>query len=198
MYLIILIGVNSMIFFNIPILLTLFRVVMVPCFTVAFYLPVYWGPMLCAVMFFIAALTDWFDGFLARRWKQTTTFGKFLDPIADKIMIVTALILISEHFHVWWITLPTSTIIIREIIISALREWVARVSIKTQDQYNIAVSWISKLKTFIQMLSLIALLCRSDEWIIISGIITLYIAVLLTFWSMCHYLNTARYTLLNH
>lgn len=170
---------------------------MVPCFTILFYVPVYWGPMLCTLIFFIAALTDWFDGFLARRWKQTTTFGKFLDPIADKIMIITALILISEHFHVWWITLPASSIIIREIIISALREWIAT-RISTQYKNNIAVSWLSKLKTFIQMLSLTALLWRSDEWVIISGIVTLYIAVLLTLWSMFYYLSAVCYTLLNH
>lgn len=186
-----------MVFFNIPILLTLFRMVMVPCFTIVFYLPVYWGPMLCTLIFFISALSDWFDGFLARRWKQTTAFGKFLDPIADKIMIITALILISEHFHIWWITVPASSIVIREIIISALREWIAS-SIIFKNKNNITVSWISKLKTFIQMLSLTALLWRSNEWIVIIGIITLYIAVLLAFWSMYHYLVRVRYKLLNH
>lgn len=184
-----------MIFFNIPVFLTIFRVTLVPCFTIMFYLPTYWGPMLCTIIFFIAALTDWFDGFLARRWKQTTTFGKFLDPIADKIMISTALILISEHFHVWWITLPASSIIIREIIISALREWIARVNFNQQNA--IAVSWISKLKTFIQMLSLTALLWRLDEWMIITGIIALYIAVLLTLWSMYYYISIVRYQWLN-
>lgn len=180
-----------MIFINIPILLTVFRLIMVPCFAVVFYLPVNWGPMLCTAIFFIAAITDWFDGYLARRWGQITTFGAFLDPIADKIMIITALVLISEYFHVWWITIPASSIIIREIIISALREWMAKINFNN----NIAVSPISKLKTFIQMLSLTALLWRSEEWVIISGIITLYVAVLLTFWSMYHYLIKVSYTL---
>lgn len=183
-----------MIVLNIPMSLTLLRVILVPFFTVIFYVPVNWSPILCTIIFFIAALTDWFDGFLARRWKQTTSFGKFLDPIADKIMVITALILIAEHFHVWWVTLPVSSIIVREIIISALREWIAGLNINYFN--SIVVSWISKLKTFIQMLSLTALLWRSDEWIIVLGIITLYIAVLLTLWSMCYYLNNVRYILL--
>lgn len=185
-----------MIFLNIPTVLTILRVIMVPCFTVLFYLPVHWAPMICTLIFFIASLTDWFDGFLARRWQQTTMFGRFLDPIADKIMIITALILISEHFHVWWITIPASSIIIREIIISALREWIANINVNNQNK--ITVSWISKIKTFIQMLSVTALLWRSNDWIIIFGVIALYIAVLLTLWSMYYYLSIACYTLLDH
>lgn len=181
-------------FLNIPILLTLLRVVMAPCFAAIFYLPVYWGPMLCTFIFFVAAVTDWMDGFLARRWQQTTKFGKFLDPVADKIMIITALVLISEHFHVWWITVPTFSMIIREIIISSLREWIARVNC----QSNISVACISKVKTFIQMLSLIALLWRSEEWIVILGIVTLYLAVVLALCSMFYYLYIARSILLTH
>lgn len=184
-----------MIFLNIPTILTVLRMIMVPCFTIVFYLPVNWSPMLCSIIFIFAALTDWFDGFLARRWKQITTFGRFLDPIADKIMIITALILIEEHFHSWWITLPASSIIIREIIILSLREWIA--SSTSKNRNNIHVLWISKFKTFVQMLSLTALLWRSDEWVIISGIVALYFSVLLTFWSMYCYFNKAYYIQIN-
>lgn len=180
--------------FNIPISLTLVRVFMVPLFTVVFYLPVYWGPILCSFIFVIAALTDWFDGFLARRWNQITKFGCFLDPVADKIMIITALFLISEHFHVWWITLPSSGMIVREVIISALREWIAS---NINGNNNISVSWISKVKTFVQMLSVTVLLLRSKEWVVIIGVITLYLSVLLTLWSMYRYLNVIRFKLLN-
>lgn len=183
-----------MIFFNIPILLTLLRLLMVPCFTIIFYLPVSWGPMVCTFIFFIAAITDWFDGFLARRWKQTTKFGKFLDPVVDKVMIITALILISEYFHAWWITVPTFSMVIREIIISALREWVASINCKN----NISVFWISKVKTFVQMFALITLLWRSDEWLITIGIVALYISVALTLCSMCYYLYIVRNILLNN
>lgn len=177
---------------NIPTCLTLFRMIMAPCFAVLFYLPVYWAPTVCTCIFFVTAVIDWCDGFLARRWKQTTKFGKFLDPVADKIVLITALILISEHFHVWWVTLPVSSIIIREIIISALREWIA----VTGRCSNVSsVSWIGKIKTCVQMLSVLALLWRPDEWIIIVGVMALYISVLLTFWSMYCYIYAARFDL---
>ncbi|ADV33807.1 CDP-diacylglycerol--glycerol-3-phosphate 3-phosphatidyltransferase [Candidatus Blochmanniella vafra str. BVAF] len=173
--------------FNIPIFLTLFRLVMVPCFTIVFYLPVQWGPILCTIIFITAAITDWFDGFLARRWKQTSKIGKFLDPVVDKIMIITAFVLISEYFHVWWMTLPISSMIIREIIISALREWIAKI----YNHRDLSVSWLSKLKTFIQMSALIVLLCRFNEWTMITGIVALYVSVVLALWSLCYYLYTA-------
>lgn len=180
-----------MYFINVPTCFTLLRIIIAPFFAMMFYLPVYWAPMVCTCMFFITAITDWFDGFLARRLKQTTKFGKFLDPVADKIMLITALILISEHFHVWWITLPVSSLIIREIVISALREWAAVIG----KCNNISVSWIGKIKTCVQMLSVLALLWRPDEWIVITGIIALYVSVLLTFWSMYCYVYAVRFDL---
>ena len=177
---------------NIPTLLTLFRVIMIPFFVVAFYLPFVWAPLACALIFVFAAVTDWFDGFLARRWKQTTRFGAFLDPVADKVMVATALVLVTEHYHVWWITLPAATMIAREIIISALREWMAEIGKRS----SVAVSWIGKVKTSAQMLSLVALLWRPDGYVIVAGVIALYIAAVLTFWSMFQYLNAARNDLL--
>ncbi|MCE9908833.1 CDP-diacylglycerol--glycerol-3-phosphate 3-phosphatidyltransferase, partial [Hafnia paralvei] len=165
---------------NIPTLLTLFRVILIPFFVVAFYLPFVWAPLACALIFVFAAVTDWFDGFLARRWKQTTRFGAFLDPVADKVMVATALVLVTEHYHVWWITLPAATMIAREIIISALREWMAEIGKRS----SVAVSWIGKVKTSAQMLSLVALLWRPDGYVIVAGVIALYIAAVLTFWSM--------------
>lgn len=177
---------------NIPTLLTLFRVILIPFFVVAFYLPFVWAPLACALIFVFAAVTDWFDGFLARRWKQTTRFGAFLDPVADKVMVATALVLVTEHYHVWWITLPAATMIAREIIISALREWMAEIGKRS----SVAVSWIGKVKTSAQMLSLVALLWRPDSYVIVAGVIALYIAAVLTFWSMFQYLNAARNDLL--
>jgi CDP-diacylglycerol--glycerol-3-phosphate 3-phosphatidyltransferase len=111
--------------FNIPTLLTLFRVILIPFFVLAFYLPVVWAPFACALIFLVAAVTDWFDGYLARRWNQSTRFGAFLDPVADKVMVAIAMVLVAEHYHTWWVTLPAATMIGREIIISALREWMA-------------------------------------------------------------------------
>lgn len=179
---------------NIPTWLTLFRVVMIPFFVLAFYLPFKWAPLSCALIFVLAAVTDWFDGFLARRWKQTTRFGAFLDPVADKVMVATALVLVAEHFHSWWITLPAATMIAREIIISALREWMAEIGKRS----SVAVSWIGKVKTTAQMLALVALLWRPDDIISRIGIVALYIAAVLTFWSMFQYLYAARHDLFEH
>ncbi|MXP56148.1 CDP-diacylglycerol--glycerol-3-phosphate 3-phosphatidyltransferase [Pantoea sp. Mhis] len=173
--------------FNIPIFLTLFRVILIPCFILTFYLPFHYSSSITTLIFLIAAITDWCDGFLARRWKQTTRFGAFLDPVADKIMICSLLILLTEYFHSWLITLPSVIIIAREIIISALREWMAEIGKRN----NIAVSLIGKIKTMIQMLSLIALLWHPDTIIVYIGIISLYIATFLTFWSMFQYIIAA-------
>lgn len=174
--------------FNIPTLLTLFRVVLIPFFVLAFYLPFEWAPFVCALIFIFAAITDWFDGYLARRWKQTTRFGAFLDPVADKVMVAMALVLVAEYFHSWWITLPAATMIAREIIISALREWMAEIGKRS----SVAVSWIGKVKTTAQMLSLFALLWRPDGTVVGIGVVALYIAAVLTFWSMFQYLNASR------
>ncbi|WP_075181131.1 CDP-diacylglycerol--glycerol-3-phosphate 3-phosphatidyltransferase [Pantoea sp. 1.19] len=177
---------------NIPTCLTLFRVVLIPFFVLAFYLPFHWAPMACALIFVFAAITDWFDGFLARRLKQTTRFGAFLDPVADKVMVAIALVLVAEHFHAWWITLPAATMIAREIIISALREWMAEIGKRS----SVAVSWIGKVKTTAQMLALVALLWRPDALVEGVGIAALYFAAVLTFWSMFQYLSAARHDLL--
>ncbi len=173
--------------FNIPTLLTLFRVALIPFFALAFYLPFRWGPFLCALIFVIAAITDWFDGWLARRWKQTTRFGAFLDPVADKVMVAMALVLVTEHFHVWWVTLPAATMIAREIIISALREWMTEIGKRS----SVAVSLMGKVKTTAQMSSLVALLWRPNGVIIDIGVVALYIAAVLTFVSMFQYLTAS-------
>ncbi len=172
---------------NVPTWLTLFRIGLIPFFVLAFYLPFTWGPTLCAVIFVFAAVTDWFDGFLARRWKQTTRFGAFLDPVADKIMVVIALVLVAEHYYSWWITLPVATMIAREIIISSLREWMAEIG----KHSSVNVSWIGKIKTTAQMISLVGLLWRPCAPVELASIILLYVAMMLTFWSMFQHLNTA-------
>ncbi|OFC58110.1 CDP-diacylglycerol--glycerol-3-phosphate 3-phosphatidyltransferase [Candidatus Erwinia dacicola] len=178
--------------FNIPTLLTLFRVVLIPFFMLAFYLPFQWAPLACALIFIFAAVTDWFDGYLARCWKQTTQFGAFLDPVADKVIVAMALVLVAEYFHAWWITLPAATMIAREIIISALREWMAEIGKRN----SVAVSWIGKVKTTAQMLALFALLWHPNDMIEGVGVAALYIAAVLTFWSMFQYLSAARGDLL--
>ncbi|ACS85253.1 MULTISPECIES: CDP-diacylglycerol--glycerol-3-phosphate 3-phosphatidyltransferase [Musicola] len=180
--------------FNIPTWLTLLRVALIPFFVLAFYLPFSWAPVVCASLFVYAAVTDWFDGFLARRWKQTTRFGAFLDPVADKVLVAVALVLVIEHYHSWWISLPAATMIAREIIISALREWMAEIGKRS----SVAVSWIGKVKTMAQMVALVGLLWRPDPWVEIAAVGALYIAAVLTFWSMFNYLKAARHDLLEH
>lgn len=177
---------------NIPTYLTLFRVMLIPVFVLIFYLPFNLAPLFCALTFVVAAITDWFDGFLARRWKQTTRFGAFLDPVADKVMVATALVLVAEDFHVWWVTLPAAIMIAREIIVSALREWMAEIGKRS----HVAVSWTGKIKTTAQMLALFALLWKYNAWVESVGIVALYIAAILTFWSMYQYLNASRHDLL--
>ncbi|MDU8925374.1 CDP-diacylglycerol--glycerol-3-phosphate 3-phosphatidyltransferase [Pasteurellaceae bacterium LIM206] len=179
--------------FNIPTFLTMFRVVLIPFFVITFYLPFDRSPFLTTVIFLIASVTDWLDGYLARKWKQTTRFGAFLDPVADKVIVATALVLIVEYYHAFWITLPAIVMIAREIIISALREWMAEIGSRT----TVAVSWIGKVKTTAQMLALGCLLWRLAPWMEYLGIALLYVAAALTVWSMLRYLNAAKGHLLD-
>lgn len=177
---------------NIPTILTLFRVVLIPFFVIAFYLPFTWAPLLTTAIFFVASVTDWLDGYLARKWNQSTPFGAFLDPVADKIMVAAALVLIVEYQHSFWVTLPAIVMISREIIISALREWMAEIG----ERSKVAVSWLGKVKTTSQMLALGGLLWRYNVLMEIAAIVLLYISAILTVWSMLQYLRAAKDTLL--
>ena len=110
---------------NIPNLLTVLRVLLIPVFILLFYLPFDWSYWAASGIFALAAVTDWFDGYLARRLEQSTPFGAFLDPVADKLMVAVALVLLVEEHANIWLTLPAAIIIGREIVVSALREWMA-------------------------------------------------------------------------
>ncbi len=101
-----------------------------------------WSPFAAALIFCVAAVTDWFDGFLARRWNQSTRFGAFLDPVADKVLVAIAMVLVTEHYHSWWVTLPAATMIAREIIISALREWMAELG--KRSSVAVSLDWESE------------------------------------------------------
>ncbi|MDF7669763.1 CDP-diacylglycerol--glycerol-3-phosphate 3-phosphatidyltransferase [Orbaceae bacterium ESL0721] len=178
---------------NAPTALTLFRVILIPFFVFAFYLiPNSWSGFFSALLFLIAAVTDVFDGYLARRLGQTTKFGAFLDPVADKIIVTIALLLITEYFDSWWITIPATVIVSREIIISALREWMAEIGKRS----HVAVSSLGKIKTISQMTALTWLLWRPCDLVINAGLFMLYVATLLSLWSMCQYLWATRYFLL--
>ena len=175
---------------NVPNFLTLTRIVLVPFLVVIFYLPFAWSYLACAGIFAFAAATDWFDGYLARRLNQTTPFGAFFDPVADKIMVATALCLLIDEFRVFWMTVPALVIIGREIVISALREWMAELGKRT----SVAVSVIGKAKTVAQMTAITLLLLSPvpvDSWIGFLGIVLLYLSAILTLWSMYIYLRAA-------
>lgn len=173
---------------NIPNILTLARIAFIPLLVVIFYLPYGWSMLVAAALFGLAAITDWLDGYLARRWNQSTPFGAFLDPVADKLMVAVALALLIERYDAAWLTLPALVIIGREIVISALREWMAEMG----KRGTVAVSSIGKIKTTLQMVALLLLLgFPADSLIAQVGIATLYLAAALTLWSMQQYLRAA-------
>jgi CDP-diacylglycerol--glycerol-3-phosphate 3-phosphatidyltransferase len=180
--------------YNLPNILTLLRIAMIPVFVVVFYLPVGWSNLAVTVIFCLAAITDWLDGYLARRLQQTSPFGAFMDPVADKLMVAIALILLIERnptpFDNLFMTIPAAVIIGREIVVSALREWMAELGERTQ----VAVSTIGKVKTTAQMFAIPFLLYRHDIGgmpTAETGIVLLYIAAVLTLWSMFIYLKAA-------
>ena len=175
---------------NTPNLLTLTRIALIPVFVILYYLPVAWSATATTVIFILAAITDWLDGYLARRWQLISPFGAFLDPVADKLMVVVALVLVIQTNPVIWVTVPVLVIIGREIAISALREWMAILGARAQ----VAVSQTGKIKTTAQITAIIFLLYQHDIGsipIYTIGLVLLYTAVILTLWSMLIYLKAA-------
>jgi CDP-diacylglycerol--glycerol-3-phosphate 3-phosphatidyltransferase len=173
---------------NLPNILTMSRIVMIPVFVVIFYLPYGWSYLTAAAIFALAAATDWLDGYLARKLDQSTPFGAFLDPVADKLMVAVALTVLIDEHHSIILTIPATVIIGREIVISALREWMAEMG----SRGSVAVSYIGKIKTTAQMVSIIILLAFPPgvAWASV-GIGLLYLAAVLTLWSMILYLKAA-------
>ncbi len=175
---------------NIPNILTLSRIVMIPVFVIIFYLPFSWHYLAACVIFILAAITDGLDGYYARKLGQTSALGAFLDPVADKLMIAVVLVLLVEDQPSIWLALPAAIIIGREITISALREWMAELGASSK----VAVSGYGKLKTICQMVSLGFLIYHNDLFgipIYSIGMVLLYIASILTLWSMYLYLQAA-------
>lgn len=176
--------------FNSPNALTLLRIALIPVFVVVYYLPFVWAPPASAAIFALAGITDWFDGWLARRWHETSAFGAFLDPVADKLMVVAALVLILQADPRIAMAIPIMIIIGRELTISALREWMAELGARKR----VAVSWLGKSKTAAQMLAIVFLLYRYPIKalpIYNIGVGLLVIAAALTLWSMSLYLLAA-------
>ncbi len=175
---------------TIPTLLTLFRIVLIPVLVVVFYLPYEWTNFVAALIFALGAITDWLDGYIARRYHMYSKFGAFLDPVADKLAVAVALVLIVQHHHTVFMALIAAVIIGREITISALREWMAEIG----QRARVKVALIGKLKTIVQMVALVMLLYRED-WldlpIFLIGESLLAVAAALTLWSAFAYVRAA-------
>lgn len=180
--------------FNIPILLTWLRVALIPLVVGVFYLPAPWltpfeRGVASTAVFIVAAITDWFDGYLARRWKETSSFGAFLDPVADKLMVAGALLVLVQLDRVNAIV--AFIIIGREIAISALREWMAQIGASK----SVAVSSLGKIKTTAQMIAIPMLLYYDSLFNAIDtrfwGQWLIGVAAILTVWSMFYYLQKA-------
>ncbi|MCD7098831.1 CDP-diacylglycerol--glycerol-3-phosphate 3-phosphatidyltransferase [Stenotrophomonas sp. MMGLT7] len=184
---------------TIPTWLTLLRIVMIPVLVLVFYLPYKWTNFACAAIFGLAAITDWLDGWIARRYHQYSAFGAFLDPVADKLMVAVALFLIVQGHPTPWMAFWAAVIVGREIAVSALREWMAEIG----QRAKVRVAMIGKIKTTAQMVALLCLLysvtpghvATKEIWlgrfIFHIGDWTLAIAALLTLWSGFQYLHAA-------
>ena len=173
-----------------PNILTLVRIILIPVLVLVFYLPGEWSYQISAAIFGAAALTDWLDGYLARRLRQVSVFGAFLDPVADKLMVAVALVLLVQDNPSPLFAIPAVVIIGREIAISALREWMSEIGERTK----VAVSVIGKVKTITQMVAILLLLYKVPLGPLPThdvGLVLLYVAAILTLWSMFVYLRAA-------
>lgn len=184
---------------TIPTWLTLLRILLIPVLAVVFYLPFKWTSVAAAAIFGFASLTDWLDGWIARRYHQYSAFGAFLDPVADKLMVAIALFLIVQGHPTAWMALWAAVIVGREIAVSALREWMAELG----QRAKVKVAGIGKIKTIAQMLALLCLLYavspshRPQPDLFLGSLVfhigdwLLAVAALLTLWSGLAYLRAA-------
>jgi CDP-diacylglycerol--glycerol-3-phosphate 3-phosphatidyltransferase len=183
---------------NAPNILTLLRIVLIPVFFMVYIMDFPWSNIAATVIFVTAAITDWLDGYLARRLDQSTPFGEFLDPVADKLIVATALVLLATDERVLGLVLSiplftasVAIIIGREIVISALREWMAELGKRA----SVAVSYVGKVKTALQLTAISLLIYRDDLFGIIPvfrlGEILLFVAAAMTLYSMIVYLRAA-------
>ena len=192
---------------TLPNIITLSRIALIPVFVGLFYLqpgylegaplalinkgtPLPWINNVLVVIFILISASDFVDGLLARKLNQISAFGAFLDPVADKLLVCVALVLLTDYYHSWFITIPAIIIVSREILVSALREWMSEIGKRA----NVTVSWIGKSKTFMQMISILFLLYQQSLFIFSSkdiytiGLVLLFSATILTLWSGFNYL----------
>jgi len=175
---------------TLPTAITLFRIALIPLFVVVFYLPFAWANLAAAAIFAIASFSDWVDGYLARMLKQESSFGAFLDPVADKLMVVVAIVLLVQAHPSIYIALPSVIIVAREICISALREWMAGLGNST----SVKVSFVGKAKTTAQLFSLFLMIYEEpigEIPVFEIGLGFYFLAAVFTIVSMFIYLRAA-------
>ena len=175
---------------NIPNQITLLRILLIPVFVLVFYYPFKWNSQIACLIFTLAAVTDILDGYLARKLNQTSSLGAFLDPVADKLMVAIALVLLVQQNPTVYLALPAAIIIGREITVSALREWMAEIRARSK----VAVSVLGKIKTIAQMVALGFLIFEESVLgipVYTIGQVLLYIAAFLTLVSMFQYILAA-------
>lgn len=179
--------------FNIPNSITWLRIALIPLFVVVFFFPGHWSGPVAAAIFALAGFTDWLDGYLARKLGLTSGFGEFLDPVADKLMVSTALVLlvaVESGPYEMPLALASTIIIGREITVSALREWMAKIG----EHSRVKVSFVGKSKTMFQIVAIVMLLYRNpllEIPIYEIGLFLLIFAAGLTLWSMFRYIRGA-------
>ncbi len=175
---------------TIPTILTLFRILSLPILVIVFYLPYAWTNLAATTVFTVGALTDWLDGYIARRYGMYSAFGAFLDPVADKLAVTITLFIVVQAHPTIFLALLAAIIVGREITISALREWMAEVGAKGK----VKVAGIGKIKTIVQMTALAMLLYQADILgipIFLIGETLLAVAAALTLWSGFLYIRAA-------
>ena len=175
---------------NLPNTLTSIRIIAIPLIVIAFFLPVSWSRPSAGILFAFAGVTDYLDGYLARRLGQTSPFGAFLDPVADKLIVATALVLLVQADPKWPLALVAAIIIGREITVSALREWMSQVGARSR----VSVTFFAKWKTAVQIAGISLMLYRQPVAgirVYLIGYVLLLVAAVLTLWSMVDYLRAA-------
>ncbi len=175
---------------TLPTAVTLFRIALIPLFVVVFYLPFAWSNIAATALFAFASISDWVDGYLARSMQQESSFGAFLDPVADKLMVVVVIVVLVQAHPSIFVALPAVIIVAREISISALREWMAQLG----SAATVRVSWIGKSKTTLQMVALGFMIYTEPLAglpIFQIGLVIFYLAAFLTIASMVNYLHAA-------
>lgn len=169
---------------------TILRILLIPVFVAVYYAGFTGSHIVASAIFIFACITDWLDGHLARRLKQCSAFGAFLDPVADKVLVTVSLVMLAANWASVWFVLPAAIMVAREILVSALREWMA----ERKQRDAVAVAYIGKVKTTVQMIAIVVLLAASPEgwaWLWQLGFVLMYIAAALTVWSMVSYIRSA-------